>query len=64
MRVVVDPVLCEANAVCVSIAPEVFELQADDTLLVRDPTPAESLREKVEQAVAGCPRAALRIEAG
>ena len=63
MKVVVDPLLCEANGVCTSIAPEVFELRADDSLIVRDPTPAEALREAVERAVASCPRAALRIEA-
>lgn len=62
MKVIVDPLLCEANGVCVSVAPEVFELQADDTLLVLDPTPAEILRDKVESAVEGCPRAAIRIE--
>ena len=62
MKVIVDPDLCEANGVCVSVAPEVFELQADDTLLVLDRTPSEDLREKVEDAVDGCPRAALRIE--
>ncbi|MEX2420805.1 MAG: ferredoxin [Actinomycetota bacterium] len=62
MKVIVDPDLCEANGVCVSVAPEVFELQADDTLLVLDRTPSEGLRDKVEDAVDGCPRAALRIE--
>lgn len=62
MKVVVDRDLCEANGVCVGFAPEVFELQADDTLTVLDPTPPEDLREKVEDAVDGCPRAALRIE--
>jgi ferredoxin len=61
VRVVVDLDLCEANGVCVSVAPEIFELQSHDTLLVIDPTPAEDLREKVENAVDGCPRAALRL---
>lgn len=30
MRVEVDPDLCESNAVCVGLAPDVFELGDDD----------------------------------
>jgi ferredoxin len=62
VRIVVDRDLCEANGVCVSIAPAVFELEMDDTLRILDPTPSESLRTKMQDAVDGCPRAALRIE--
>ena len=62
MRVRVDPDLCEANGVCVSLAPDVFELQADDTLYVLLPTPGEELRAAVEEALAGCPRAAIRVD--
>jgi ferredoxin len=62
VKVTVDPELCEANGVCVSIAPEVFALQADDTLLVVNRTPSDDLRERVKDAVDGCPRAALRID--
>ena len=63
MRVIVDTDLCEANAVCVSLAPAVFELRADDTLVVIDQTPRDGMRATIEEAVAGCPRAAIRIEA-
>jgi ferredoxin len=47
-RIVVDHDLCEANAVCVMVAPDVFQVDEDDKLhlLVEQP-PAESL-EKVE----------------
>jgi ferredoxin len=62
MRVRVDPDLCEANGVCASFAPEVFELQPDDTLLVLTPMPPAELRAVVQDAVAGCPRAAILIE--
>ena len=62
MKVRVDPDLCEANGVCVSFAPEVFELQEDDTLRVLIPMPPEEWRSAVEDAVAGCPRAAIRID--
>ena len=40
MRIVVDFDLCESNAVCMGIAPEVFEVRDDDFLYVLDETPA------------------------
>jgi ferredoxin len=62
MKVVVDWDLCEANAVCMKVCPEVFELQPDDTLLIKDETPPESLRAKLEEAVRRCPRQAIAIQ--
>jgi ferredoxin len=62
MKVVVDFDLCESNAVCMGIAPEVFEVREDDFLYVLDEHPGEELRPKLEQAVAACPRAAIRLE--
>ena len=40
MRIVVDYDLCESNAICMGIAPEVFEVRDDDFLYVLDETPA------------------------
>ena len=62
MRVVVDMMLCESNALCVGCAPEVFELTDDDELIVLDEQPDESLRSRVEDAVRNCPKQAIRIE--
>lgn len=61
MRVVVDFDLCESNAVCMSIAPEVFEVRDDDFLYILDETPPEELRSKVEEAVRRCPKQAISI---
>jgi len=61
MKVIVDWDLCEANAVCMKVCPEVFELQEDDTLLIKNENPDESLRAKVEEAVRRCPRQAISI---
>ena len=36
MRVVVDYDLCESNAVCMGIAPDIFEVRDDDFLYVLD----------------------------
>jgi ferredoxin len=62
MRVVVDFDLCESNAVCMNILPEVFEVRDDDFLYVLQEEPDESLRAKVEEAVARCPKQAIALE--
>ena len=61
MKVKVDFDLCESNAVCMGIAPEVFEVRDDDFLYILDENPPESLRPKLEECVAACPRAAISI---
>jgi ferredoxin len=61
MKVKVDFDLCESNAVCMGIAPEVFEVRDDDFLYILDEDPPEALRPKLEEAVAACPRAAITL---
>ena len=59
MRVEVDRDRCEGHAVCVGIAPELFELDDEDYAIVTaDPIPADQ-EALAEQAIAECPRAAL-----
>jgi ferredoxin len=62
MRVVVDYDLCESNAVCMGIAPEVFEVRDDDNLYLLQEEPPEELRSKVEEAVRRCPKQAISLE--
>lgn len=62
LKVIVDHDLCEANALCVEAAPEVFELDGDDTLQLLQEQPSESLCSKVEKAVRLCPKGALSLE--
>ena len=62
MRVVVDLDRCEANALCMGVAPEVFELTDDDELIVLQEFPDESLRDRVQMAVRQCPRQAIAID--
>jgi ferredoxin len=62
MRVVVNFDVCESNAVCMGIVPEVFEVRDDDFLYILDEHPPESLRSKVEEAVRSCPKQAISIE--
>jgi ferredoxin len=61
MRVVVDFDRCESNAICMGIAPEVFEVREDNFLYILDENPPESMRPTLEEAVAGCPRAAITL---
>ncbi len=62
MRVVVDWDLCESNAVCMAVAPEVFEVDDDDNLNLLQEQPPEELRGKVEEAVRRCPKQALSLD--
>jgi len=62
MKVVVDFDLCEANAVCMKVCPEVFEVDENDYLNIKNETPPESLRAKLEEAVRRCPRQAIKLE--
>ena len=61
-KVVVDFDVCESNAICMGIAPEVFEVRDDDFLYVLQDDPGEDLREKVEEAARRCPKQAITIE--
>jgi ferredoxin len=62
MKVVVNYDLCESNAVCMAVAPEVFEVRDDDFLYVLQEEPSEELRSKVEEAARRCPKQAITIE--
>jgi ferredoxin len=61
-KVVVDFDRCESNAVCMGVAPEVFEVRDDNFLYVLQENPSDDLRPKVEEAVRQCPKQAISIE--
>lgn len=62
MKVKVDFDLCESNALCEALAPEVFELDDDDYLHVKKEEVGEEDIEAVRRAVAACPRAAISLD--
>lgn len=61
MRLRVDRDLCEANAVCCGLAPDVFELDDDEQLQILQPEPPDDQLERVRKAVERCPKAALEL---
>jgi ferredoxin len=62
VRVVVDFKLCESNAVCVGVAPDIFQVREDDRLYVLEEHPSASLLLAVEDARRLCPKQAISIE--
>lgn len=62
MKVTVDLDQCEANGICVGFAPDVFELDDDDQLHILAAEVPANLLADVQDAVAQCPKAALKLE--
>jgi ferredoxin len=61
MRVVVDHGKCSALGICESLAPALFEVQDDGSLVILNERPDGGLREAAREAVEGCPTEALSI---
>ncbi|BBH18412.1 hypothetical protein Back2_26990 [Nocardioides baekrokdamisoli] len=61
MKLSVDYDLCESNALCVGMAPQIFDLDDDDNLLIATHDIGEADAASVRRAVAACPRAALSL---
>jgi len=62
MRVTVDTDLCEANAVCAGLVPEVFSVDDEDELHIRAGEVPPELADRVREAVMSCPKTALLLE--
>jgi ferredoxin len=58
----VDFDLCESNALCTGFAPDVFELDDDDYLVVHTYEVTDENEGRIKQAVSACPKSALSIE--
>jgi ferredoxin len=48
--------------VCCGLAPEVFELDDDEQLIIKVPNPGDDLLPKVQKAVDRCPKNALALQ--
>ena len=67
MKVTVDPVLCEANAVCARLVPQLFSIREDDdgedVLAIADDGEVTAERaDGVREAVTRCPKMALSLD--
>lgn len=62
MRIKADFDLCESNGICVGMAPDVFDLDDDDYLVILEENVPEGRVEELRQVVASCPKSALSLE--
>ncbi|GAX54710.1 ferredoxin [Streptomyces olivochromogenes] len=62
MRLVVDLNRCQGYAQCAFLAPDVFAMHGDESLLYR-PEVEEDRREDMARAVAACPVQAIMVDA-
>jgi ferredoxin len=62
VKVIVDFAKCTGLGICESIAPDFFEVNDDGKLVLLKEDITDGELESIEEAVAGCPTEALRIE--
>ncbi|GHD44804.1 MULTISPECIES: ferredoxin [Streptomyces] len=62
MRLVVDLNRCQGYAQCAFLAPDVFAMHGDESLLY-NPEVEEDRREDMARAVAACPVQAIMVDA-
>jgi ferredoxin len=60
-RIVVDWTACDGRGLCAELLPELVSRDEWGFPLIRDPIVPASLRDHAEQAIAACPRLALRL---
>ncbi|MGW2823495.1 ferredoxin [Streptomyces sp. NPDC001443] len=61
MRLVVDLNRCQGYAQCAFLAPDVFAMHGEESLLY-DPQADDSRRDEIARAVAACPVQAIFVE--
>lgn len=61
MHITVDMDRCQSNALCMSVAPDIFEVREDGYLYVLEDSPGEDRRAAVEEAARLCPTQAITV---
>jgi ferredoxin len=61
MKIVVDLNRCQSYAQCAFLAPAVFEIHGEESLLYTPRAPAHE-RDRVRRAAAACPVQAILVE--
>lgn len=62
VKITVDFDRCQSNALCMTAAPEVFEVRDDGYLYILVEEPGEERRAEVTNAARLCPTQAITIE--
>jgi ferredoxin len=62
LRLIVDPIRCDAYGHCAELLPELVELDEWGYPIVSGENVSQDLRREAKAAVAACPRLALRLE--
>jgi ferredoxin len=62
MRIVVDWDRCTGMGMCESLAPDVFEVDDDGSLILHTEEVSQDQEAEVREAVAACPTEALSLE--
>jgi ferredoxin len=62
MKIVVNFDTCESKAVCMRIAPTVFEVRDDGFLYILQEEPAKEVQDLVEKAARGCPTKSISLD--
>lgn len=62
MRIDVDWGLCEGNGACALEAPDVFEMDDDDNLIVLTETVEAAARPRLDAAARSCPKRAITFQ--
>lgn len=61
MRIKADFDLCESNAICVGMAPDFFDLDDNDYLVIlQEDIPTDRV-EELRQVAANCPKSVLSV---
>ena len=61
MRIKADFDLCESNAICVGMAPDFFDLDDNDYLVILQEDITADRVEELRQVAANCPKSALTV---
>lgn len=61
MKVMVDRTACQGTGLCVAVAADVFEIQADGAAVARTEIVPDEQARAVREAVSVCPVGALRV---
>ena len=62
MRIVVDWDRCTGMGMCESLAPDVFEVDDDGSLILHTAQVPDGQEDEVREAVASCPTEALSLQ--